>query len=182
MNAGMTRYLAESLGWLLGLGRLVVHTLVGFISRMVPVPNCFTSTPSTTQDGTNTNLEHASISLSKRSKDISPLETFWVVLKICRLVVVVIIKEALIPSQGAGWRCWTNSQKQKKTQIPKHKHARDVVGDHVRRVFLLKGLAGSAQVGHSATYTFNPTSSTACLIQQHPHQKKQTTNKLTNNQ
>ena len=49
MNAGMTRYLAESLGWLLGLGRLVVHTLVGFISRMVPVPNCFTSTPSTTK-------------------------------------------------------------------------------------------------------------------------------------
>ena len=105
MNAGMTRYLAESLGWLLGLGRLVVHTLVGFISRMVPVPNCFTSTPSTTWDGTNTNLEHASISLSKRSKEISLLETFWVVLNFCRLVVVVIIGEALIPSQGAGWRC-----------------------------------------------------------------------------
>ena len=45
----------------------------------------------------------------------------------------------------------------------------------MRRVFLLKGLAGSAQVGHSATCTFNPTSSTACLIQQHP-------NKKTNNQ
>ena len=58
----------------------------------------------------------------------------------------------------------------------------------MRRVFLLKGLAGSAQVRHSATCTFNPTSSTACQIQQHPNQKKniQQTNKQsinpTNNQ
>ena len=52
----------------------------------------------------------------------------------------------------------------------------------MRRVFLLKGLAGSAQVGHSATCTFNPTSSTACLIQQHPNKKnKQPTNQQTIN-
>ena len=76
--------------------------------------------------------------------------------------------------------------KSKRKHIFANTNTRDVVGDHVRRVFLLKGLAGSAQVGHSATCTFNPTSSTACLIQQHPNLKKQTTNKQsinpTNNQ
>ena len=50
MNAGMTRYLAESLGPLVPWCLVLVHTLVRFISRVLLsglLPNSFTTTQPT---------------------------------------------------------------------------------------------------------------------------------------